>query len=139
MLLLDISAWARLSHGAVDDARLETIAGWMAQGHLAICLPFLLEAGYSARSARDHRTIMADLQRLPRIELEPEIERSAVRAQEELARAGHHRLPPTDIVIAACADHVGAGILHYDRDYDLLAQHTELAFTSEWLAPHGSL
>lgn len=139
MLLLDNSAWARLSNGAVDDARLETIAGWMAQGHLAICLPFLLEAGYSARSARDHRTIMADLQRLPRIELEPEIERSAVRAQEGLARAGHHRLPPTDIVIAACADHVGAGILHYDRDYDLLAEHTELAFTSEWLAPRGSL
>jgi hypothetical protein len=54
-------------------------------------------------------------------------------------RVGHHRLPPTDIVIAACAHHAGAGVLHYDRDYDVLAQRTNLSFQSQWLAPAGTL
>jgi hypothetical protein len=31
------------------------------------------------------------------------------------------------------------GVLHYDGDYDLLAEHTSLAFGSEWLAAPGAL
>jgi hypothetical protein len=30
-------------------------------------------------------------------------------------------------------------VLHYDRDYDVIAEHTELRFESEWLAPAASL
>jgi hypothetical protein len=40
---------------------------------------------------------------------------------------------------AALADARGVGVLHYDRDYDLIAKHTDLDFDSEWLAPAGSL
>jgi predicted nucleic acid-binding protein len=56
-----------------------------------------------------------------------------------LLEFGHHRLAPLDIVIAACADEVGAGVLHYDRDYDILAARTTLDFNSEWVAPPRSL
>ena len=111
----------------------------MKEGELAVCLPFLLEAGYSARSGADYQHLSERLGRLPRVELTPEIEALAVHAQSELAQYGHHRIPPTDLVIAACAHAEGAGVLHYDRDYDLLAERTELAFRSEWLAPAGSL
>jgi hypothetical protein len=31
------------------------------------------------------------------------------------------------------------GVLHYDGDYDLLAERTSLAFESEWLAAPGAL
>jgi len=31
------------------------------------------------------------------------------------------------------------GGLHYDHDYDVIAQHTDLEFDSVWLAPCGSL
>lgn len=139
MLLLDNSAWARLSSQALPSARAETIAGWLVDGRLAVCLPFLLEAGYSARSGADHDTMMADLRRLPHVDIDRDVEGLALDAQQALARVGHHRLPPSDIVIAACAHHVNAGVLHYDRDYDLLGQHTELSFVSEWLAPAGKL
>ncbi|HST54772.1 MAG TPA: PIN domain-containing protein [Solirubrobacteraceae bacterium] len=139
MLLLDNSAWARLASQRLDGARADTVAGWMDDLQLATCLPFLLEAGYSARSGREHAVMMTDLARLPRVEIDRDVERLAIEAQHELAAFGHHRLAPTDVVIAACAHTSGMGVLHYDGDYDLLAEHTSLAFDSEWLAPRGGL
>lgn len=139
MLLLDNSAWARVLAGKPAPDRAETIAGWMGRGELAVCLPFLLEAGYSARSAVDHGLLLDRLGKLPRIAVDGEVERLALQAQQELAEAGHHRLAPTDVIIAACAHRADAGVLHYDGDYDILAEHTALEFQSEWLAEPGSL
>lgn len=135
MLLVDTSAWARWRKPLARDR----LAGAMEAGELVVCLPFLLEVGYSARSAADHTTLIGDLSLLPRVELGPDVERLALRAQSELATVGHHRLSPTDLVIAACAHHSGHGVLHYDRDYDVIAAHTSLEFESEWVAPAGSL
>lgn len=135
MLLVDTSAWARWRK---PGAR-ERLANAMENGELVVCLPFLLEVGYSARSAAAHKTLIRDLALLPRVELGPDVERLALRAQSELAAVGHHRLAPNDIVLAACAHHSGHGVLHYDRDYDVIASHTSLEFASEWVAPAGSL
>jgi predicted nucleic acid-binding protein len=62
-----------------------------------------------------------------------------VEGQAQLARVGHHRLPPVDLLIAALADRHGLGVLHYDHDYDLIAEKTDLAFDSVWLAARGSI
>lgn len=139
MLLFDNSAWARLSSERLDPERAETVAGWMSEGQLAICLPFLLEAGYSARSGAERTAMMADLALLPSVEVDRNVEQMALQAQGELAEIGHHRLAPADVIIAACAHVAHMGVLHYDGDYDLLAKHTSLEFHSEWLAPPGSL
>jgi predicted nucleic acid-binding protein len=104
-----------------------------------VCLPFVLEAGFSARSLGDRKTLMARLDELPRVALDGEVERLAVQAQYELTEVGHHRVAPVDVMIAACAHRAEAGVLHYDRDYDVLAEHTSLLFESEWLAPAGTL
>ena len=83
--------------------------------------------------------MMADLGRLPRIEIDRNVEQTALQAQGELAEVGHHRLAPMDVMIAACAHRAEAGVLHYDGDYDVLAERTSLTFVSEWLAPPGTL
>lgn len=83
--------------------------------------------------------MMADLARLPRIGIDKEVEAVALDAQRELADIGHHRLAPADVTIAACAHLAGIGVLHYDSDYDVLAERTSLQFESEWLAPPGTL
>ena len=106
---------------------------------IATCLPFLLEAGYSARDAREHDELLAELAALPRFPVDHDVEQRALDAQRQLARVGHHRLPPVDLLVAAVADRHGLGVLHYDRDYDVLAEKTDLAFDSVWLAPRGSL
>jgi predicted nucleic acid-binding protein len=135
VLLIDNSAWARRR---LPGAR-ERLAEAMEAGDIAVCLLFLLEAGYSARSGADRDTLLADLSLLPRVEIDATVERLALRAQSELAAVGHHRLPPSDVVIAACAHRAGHAVLHYDHDYDRIAQHTSLDFVSDWLAPAGSL
>jgi predicted nucleic acid-binding protein len=106
---------------------------------LATCLPFLLEAGCSARNARDHAELLDELLALPHFPVDEAVEQRAIDAQRQLARAGHHRLPPVDLLVAAIADRHRLGVLHYDRDYDLLAEKTDLEFDSVWLAPAGSL
>ena len=100
---------------------------------------FLVAAGYSARSGGDRTAMMADLARLPSVRIDREIEESAMQVQQELAEIGHHRLPPSDLTIAACAHIAPMDVLHHDRDYDLLAERTGLQFESALLAPAGTL
>jgi predicted nucleic acid-binding protein len=60
-------------------------------------------------------------------------------AQAQLARVGHHRIPPADLIIAGLADRHDIGVLHYDADFDVVLGKTDLEFDSEWLMPRGSL
>lgn len=138
-LLLDNSAWVRLAQPAVGGARVEEIADWLEDGRIATCLPILLEAGYSARNARDHDALLDELLALPTVHVDVRAESRAVDAQRQLARAGHHRLPPVDLIIAALADIHDLGILHYDTDYEIVSEKTDLRFDSVWLARRGSI
>jgi predicted nucleic acid-binding protein len=139
MLLLDNSAWARLSSPVLAHERRAEIADLIRSSAVAVSLPFLLEAGYSARSGADHRRMMAGLSKLPRLEISPEAETLALRVQSSLAAHGHHRVPPVDVIQATLAHLAGAGVLHYDKDYDVLRDLGDLAFESAWLAPRGTL
>lgn len=138
-LLLDNSAWARLAHPKLPPERLGQIADALENDQIVSSLPFLLEAGYSARDARDHNALVADLLALPQAGIDDLVERRAVDVQAQLARAGHHRLPPIDILLATLADRHGLGILHYDADYDLIQTKTDLRFESVWLADRGTI
>jgi predicted nucleic acid-binding protein len=140
MLMLDNSAWARLPSRSLPDVRRAEIAELIECGQVAVCAPFLLEAGWSARSAAHHDELFADLLKLPRVIIDSQVEDAALAAQHELARSGHHRTAsPADLLIAACAHAYGSGVLHYDRDYDVLLEITGLDYESHWLAPAGAL
>lgn len=139
MLLLDNSAWARLASPALPDDRRAEIAELIQSSQAAVSLPFLLEAGYSARSGADHQRMMAGLSRLPRLELDAKAEVLALRVQSTLASRGHHRVAPVDVIQATLAHLAGASVLHYDKDYDILRDLGGLSFDSVWLAPRGTL
>ncbi len=140
MLLLDNSAWARLDCASLPDGRRAEIAATVEEGEIAVCVPFLLEAGWSARGAAHHEELLADLLALPFLSIDTDVEQAALAAQRDLAHQGHHRsASPSDLLIAACAHTNRAGVLHYDRDYDILAELTVLSFDSRWLAQAGTL
>jgi len=140
LLLLDNSAWARLESPSLSQSRRLDIATLLEGGGLAVCAPFLLEAGWSARVASHHDEVLADLLQLPFLQIDTDVERGALAAQRDLAHRGHHRsASPSDLLIAACAHVNQAGVLHYDRDYDLLTELTGLVFDSNWLADPGTL
>jgi predicted nucleic acid-binding protein len=138
-LLLDNSAWVRIIGPSVPDRRAKEIAEEFGEERFVVCLPFMLEAGYSARSAAGHDDLFDELASLDFLPVSLEVERRALDAQAQLARVGHHRVAPVDLLIAALADSHGVGVLHYDGDYDVLLEKTDLDFPSEWLMPRGSL
>jgi len=121
----------------VPDSRAIEVAEDYVEQRLAVSLPFLLEAGYTARSAGDREELIAELMTLPFIGIDAETERRALQAQAQLARAGHHRMPPVDVLLAALADRHRLGVLHYDADFDVVATVTHQP--TEWAAPQGSL
>ncbi len=91
-LLLDNSAWARLDDPSLPRDRVEEIASALEEGRIAVCLPFLLEAGYSARHAAGHADLLEELLALSVLHIDETIVRRAVQAQGQLARAAHHRV-----------------------------------------------
>lgn len=138
--LLDNSAWARLrSRSTVPAERRAEVARAIESGDIFVCTPFLLEAGYSARHALEHDELLCELEALPRVRIDEEVEERALVAQGQLSRSGHHRLSPADVMIAALAHRYKLDVLHYDADFDTLASKTDLAFGSVWLAKRGSL
>jgi predicted nucleic acid-binding protein len=97
-----------------------------------------MELLFSARSTKDYLAILADRCSLPRAEVgERGIER-AIEVQAALARRSQHRgatIP--DLLIAAAAEAAGLRLLHYDADFDLIAEVTSQPV--EWVVPQGSV
>jgi hypothetical protein len=96
---------------------------------------------YSARDAAGFETTARRLDALPVAPLTAEAADAAVAAQAELSATPgvSHRVKPVDLLIAAVASVAGVGVMHYDQDYDTLAEHTSLSFASIWVAPRGSI
>ncbi|MGQ0625295.1 MAG: PIN domain nuclease [Sporichthyaceae bacterium] len=132
--LIDKSALAR-AHQPSIRARLEEVL----TGDVATCPIIDLEILYSARTSAEYELWYSDrrvgYRSLP---LTPEIGERAIAVQRLLATSGRHRgvsLP--DLLIAACAEAHGYAVLHYDTDYDLVAEVTQQAV--QWIVPRGSV
>lgn len=133
--LLDNSAWARLWHRSLPVDRREHVATAITERRVHACLPFLLEAGYSARDADGHDSLMLTLRSLPFAPIDEPTEQRALQLQGDLAQCGHHRMPPVDVLIAAIAERHGLTVLHCDRDFDVIRDKTSAVVNAEWLAP----
>ena len=68
------------------------------------------------------------------------VDELAIRAQRGLARLHplyHRSAKIPDLLLAAAAQLAGAGVLHYDEDFDRIASVLEVE--SPWIAPRGAL
>ena len=133
--LVDKSAISRDSRPAIG----EVLDVLRRAGLLAICGMAELELLYSARNGAHHREIEQDLgATYERLYTD---ERDFVRAREvqrKLADSGRHRavsLP--DLLIAAVAERHRVTVLHYDADFDLIAEVTGQEV--KWVVPRGSV
>jgi predicted nucleic acid-binding protein len=77
---------------------------------------------YSARSASAYEELDAELAAFHQLRIDTETIATAQTAQRELAAQSQHRVPIPDLLIAACAQHHQAAVLHVDRHYDTLAR-----------------
>ena len=140
-LLIDNSAWARAIDGRLTGPPRRRFDAALTAGELWTCPPTLLEMLYSAQDESGFTLTRERLGALMHAPLTADAAAQALTAQAQLAAAPgvSHRVKPVDLLIAAVAASAKLGVLHYDHDYDLIAQHTPLAFPSVWVAPRGSI
>ncbi len=138
MELADTSAWSwtRVVGGEVREAFDLAVV----DGEIATCAMVRLELLYSVQTVGEFEALRSDLGALPDCPIGNAQWDRALEVYEKLAcKAGlHHRaVKHPDLLIAAAGEAAGVPVLHYDEDYDLIAQIT--GQQTRWLAPRGSL
>lgn len=131
--LADKSALARMSQPAVTDR----LAPLLEEGSVATCAVVDLEILFSARNPADYEAIREERLAFPDVPITPEVMARALQTQRLLAGRGRHRVPIPDLIIAATAESAGLTILHYDADYEQIAQVT--GQTHQWVVPRGTV
>lgn len=134
-LVIDTSAWARASHPEIRE-------GWkqaLLARRMRLAPMVRLEILLSARSGDAFEAIAEQLSAIQGAPLNASVIRAAETAMGSLSHrsSGAHRIPLVDYLVAAAAQELGAAVIHYDSDYDTLAELLE--FESIWLAPPGEL
>jgi hypothetical protein len=130
----DTSALARIAQPQIA-LRLGPL---LESGLVARCSPTDLEAGFSSISPASHRA-MRDLRSTwPFVAMDQPVLDRAVEVQDALADRSQQRgAKIADLLIAAAAEDAGLVLLHYDRDFDLIAAIT--GQPAEWIVPAGSV
>ncbi len=131
--LADKSAFEQQRH---SDAAAGLLSALAADGALFMTEIVALELLYSARTSDDYDARREDLLSLPWFHLTQAVAASALRIQHELSGWGQHRRPIPDLLVAATALEHDAVVLHYDRDFDLIAEVTGLS--ARWIIPAGT-
>ena len=132
--LVDKSALARMPLTPVRERLAPIIEG----GKAATCSIVDLEVLFSARNSDEYGRIRARRKlAYAHVPLTQDIFERAIEVQGKLATVGHHRLPIPDLIIAAAAELAGLVVLHYDADFDRIAEVTLQPV--EWVVPRGTL
>lgn len=133
--LADKSALARLQHPHVA-ARLRPL---IEAGLVGTCGMVELEVRYSATSHEEYVAVSADRRAgFEWVPMPDEMWTRALDLQHELSTRGQLRTVRfPDLLVAATAERHRLTVLHYDRDFDLIAEVSDLR--AEWVAPPGSV
>jgi predicted nucleic acid-binding protein len=133
--LADTSAWSKARN---DPALAAVFDDAGRRGLIYTCDMIALEL---LRSAQNHERFTRQAAMLANFDSCPigtaEISR-AREVQTVLSTTGQHRgVKPVDLLIAAAAEAAAVPVLHYDHDFDLIAEVTGQPVW--WIAERGSL
>jgi predicted nucleic acid-binding protein len=135
--LFDTGVWTW-----VRDHRFPELATWfnaaVEAGVVLVCDLVILELTRLAPNEGRAREIADRLAVFEAIPMPSELWPRARRTQLALAASGdHRRIPPADLLLASAAEEAGVALVHYDRDYELIAAVSGLHH--QWLVPDGTL
>lgn len=136
MELADTSVWVRKSKPEIERWFSESVRG----GAIAVCDMVALELLHAARNGTEFRQLEQALEALRWLSIEAADWTRARDVYRSLADQGggfQRSVKHPELVIAACAERAGVGVVHYDADYDVIASVTGQAV--RWAAPRGSL
>ncbi len=139
MELADTSAWWVVDRDAAGPLR-DDFTQRLVGGLVATCDMVRFELLLSARNGREMADTAAELAAVPDCPIGKAQWERSLWVYQRLADQGgaHHRsVGYPDLLIAAAAETVGATVLHYDEDYERIAEIT--GQPTRWIAPRGSL
>lgn len=136
-VLLDTGVWTW-----VRDKRFPHLAKWFNEhvraGRVLVCDLVVLELMRLTPNASRADALSARLLAFDFIPMTEGLWGRARELQSQLAAVGdHRRVPPTDLLLAAAAEAAQVSLVHYDRDYERIANVCEL--DAVWLVPDGTL
>lgn len=105
-------------------------------GQLATNSVNILEILYSARNKSEHSRLLKLQAVFNDLGLNAVAQRRAIELQTKLAATSRHRVPITDLLIAADAECNDVELLHYDNHFDVIAEVSGLR--SRWIVPRGT-
>jgi predicted nucleic acid-binding protein len=127
VILADSSAWIEEFRRTGTRAQLAMRRALDSGAELVVTEPVIMELLAGARTERELRAIRARLLAFPVVRVDDLSTYERAAAVWRICRAAGHALRDTmDCLIAAVAIREGASLLHADRDFDVIARHTEL-------------
>src|SRR5260221_4205710 len=119
--LADKSVWARVRQPAILSVMNEYVErGLMGPGRIVN-----LESLFSARTGPEHTHFRRQREAFEYFPLTDEIARRTIEVQGLLAqRAQHRSVSIPDLLVAATAERFSLVVLHYDGDYERIAEIT---------------
>ncbi|GAA1664426.1 type II toxin-antitoxin system toxin ribonuclease C21 [Glycomyces endophyticus] len=130
--LVDNSVFARQRKPAVA-ARLGPLSQ---QGQLALCGVVKAEIQVSVRGEEELAFLQWSFDRFEHLPMPDDVWDRVLDVQRELVKRSLHRsVKIPDLLVAATAERHRVRVLHYDRDFDHIAEVTGQA--TEWVVPAG--
>lgn len=116
----------------------EVIEPLLLAGRIATCGIVDLELRFSAPDPGSYAELARVLQALPRVPVTEATVDRALEVQGLLAARSQHRaVPLPDLLVAACAERAGLALLHYDPDFDRIAEVTGQPV--QWVVDRGTV
>ena len=133
--IADTSAWQRAALEPVADEWRDAVAA----GQIVTTPIVRMELLYATRTSDEFDDFDRLLRQLREVPIKRSVTDAAIAAMTELATRWplSHRVPVPDLLVAAAAQDVAIGVIHYDHHYDRLAD--VMSFESRWIAPPGTL
>jgi len=132
--LADTSVFARLSTPSVAAA----FGPMAAEGRVGLCSPVVFELGFSARNHEDYVALTDRLRAFTAVPVTDADHRRALEVQEALSARGQLcALSLVDALLAAVAEARQLTVVHYDADFERVADVTGQAH--EWIVDRGTV
>ncbi|MFM1790553.1 MAG: hypothetical protein RLZZ526_880 [Actinomycetota bacterium] len=96
-----------------------------------------LEVGYSARNGDEWSELTGVLGSFPLVSFTQSHFDRALQVQALLASRSQRGRKIPDLLVAAAAEEIGATVLHYDSDFDIISSVT--GQPTEWVVPAGTV
>jgi predicted nucleic acid-binding protein len=134
LYLADTSVW----HWARNPTARQALQLELDRGVVATCAIIDAELAVSARGPRDADELAAERRALHWLSTPDDVWDAVLTIQRALVDTAKHRsVKIPDLVIAAVAHRHRATVLHYDSDYDAIAEVT--GQPTKWIVERGSL